>query len=70
MLDGFRSAAYKALRSHFGNQIPPVRWAKDLALYLNEMAGKPLAPRADGGSAPTWGRATAPGSARSGPDPR
>lgn len=44
MLDGLRGKAFGALRSTFGNALPPVRWTKDLLLFVNEMAGKPLAP--------------------------
>ena len=44
MLDGLRGRAFGALRSTFGNAVPPVRWTKDLILFMNEMAGKPLAP--------------------------
>jgi glutaredoxin len=43
MLDGLRGKAFGALRSTFGNKVPPVRWTKDLLLFVNEMAGKPLA---------------------------
>jgi glutaredoxin 3 len=45
MLDTVRDIAYQALRSSRGNVLPPVRWAKDLVLFMNEMAGKPLATR-------------------------
>ena len=45
MLDSVRDFAYQALRSSRGNILPPVRWAKDLVLFMNEMAGKPLATR-------------------------
>ncbi len=44
MLDGLRGKAFGALRSTFGNAVPPVRWTKDVLLFMNEMAGKPLAP--------------------------
>jgi glutaredoxin len=43
-LDGLRSRAFGTLRSSFGNLIPPIRWTKDILLFVNEMAGKPLAP--------------------------
>ena len=47
MLDNVRDFAYQALRSTKGNVILPVRWAKDLVLFMNEMAGKPLATRTE-----------------------
>jgi glutaredoxin len=44
LLDGIRAKAFTALRSSVGNGLPPVRWTKDILLFVNEMAGKPLAP--------------------------
>jgi glutaredoxin len=44
MLDRLRGKAFGALRSSFGNRVAPIRWTKDVLLFVNEMAGKPLAP--------------------------
>lgn len=43
MLIELRDKAYRALRSRWGDALWPVRWTKDLILFVNEMAGKPLA---------------------------
>lgn len=44
---------YRALRSRLGDFLPPVRWTKDLVLFVNEMLGRPLSPadRASGSPA-------------------
>jgi glutaredoxin len=45
MLTEIRSLTFRALTSRQGNWVPPVRWTKDVLLFLNDMAGKPLATR-------------------------
>ena len=43
-LDGLRAKAYEALRSRRGNQLPPVRLARGVLSFVNDMVGRPLAP--------------------------
>ncbi len=42
MLKSLRARAHRALRSSIGDKLPPVRWTKDLLLFVNEMVGSPL----------------------------
>jgi len=47
MLDRLRKATFTALTSKTGNKLFPVRLGKRAALYLNDMAGRPLADAAE-----------------------
>jgi glutaredoxin-related protein len=44
MMDEIRAKAYEALRSRAGNQLPPVRIARGMLSFMNDMVGRPLAP--------------------------
>ena len=43
MPESIRTRAYGALTSNTGNLLPPVRWTKRVALYINDNVGRPLA---------------------------
>jgi glutaredoxin-related protein len=43
-MDLLRARAYEALRSRWGNQLPPVRIARGVLSFVNDMVGRPLAP--------------------------
>jgi hypothetical protein len=47
MLKSIKTRAFEALTSKTGNVLPPVRWSKRLALYINDNVGRPLASDAD-----------------------
>jgi glutaredoxin-related protein len=43
-IDQLRAKAYEALRSRWGNQLPPVRITRGVLSFVNDMVGRPLAP--------------------------
>ncbi len=43
-VDGIRAKAYQALRSRTGNRLLPVRVARSVTSFVNDMVGRPLAP--------------------------
>ncbi len=43
-MDVLRAKAYEALRSRWGNQLPPVRVTRGVLSFVNDMVGRPLAP--------------------------
>lgn len=45
MLISIRAKAYETLRASSGNRLPPVRWTRDVLAFVNEMLGRPLAPK-------------------------
>lgn len=47
MLKSIRTRAFGVLTSKRGNVLPPVRWSKRLALYVNDNVGRPLASEGD-----------------------
>ncbi|MBI4509284.1 MAG: hypothetical protein HY698_06585 [Deltaproteobacteria bacterium] len=44
MIQEIRSVVFRAIRSPKGEGVPPIRWAKDFLLFVNDMTGKPLSP--------------------------
>jgi glutaredoxin-related protein len=44
-MDVLRAKAYEALRARWGNQLPPVRVARGVLSFVNDMVGRPLAPQ-------------------------
>jgi glutaredoxin-related protein len=52
MIDQLKSRLLDGIKSPFGNHLPPVRWAKEALLLVNDLAGRPLRPSAQADQSP------------------
>jgi len=58
MFDQLKGRLLDGILSPFGNHLPPVRWAKEALLLVNDLAGRPL--RTQVAAQPTDPTATSP----------